>query len=110
MEIRTEPIPLKTDVHGTIHVDGTRVTLDSVVAAFERGATAEEIAQQYPSLALADVYAAIGYYLHHREDVAAYLEQRRQVAADVRRENETRFDLTGTRARLLARKAAQEST
>ena len=108
MEIITKPVPLKTDVHGTIRVSGTRVTLDSVVIAFSLGATAEEIAQQYPSLDLADVYAVIGYYLHHREDVEAYLEQRRQTAADVRQENENHFELTGTRARLMARKATRE--
>ena len=109
MEIRTEPVPLETDVHGVARVGGTRVTLNSVVVAFGLGATAKEIAQQYPSLDLADVYAVIGYYLHHREDVEAYLEQRRQIAADVRQENEARFGLTGTRARLMARKAAPQS-
>ena len=109
MEIRAEPIPLETDVHGVVRVGGTRVTLDSVIAAYEPGATAEEIAQQYSSLGLADVYAVVGYCLHHREDVEAYLEQRRRTAADVRRENEARSSLAGTRAWLLARKAAQES-
>ena len=109
MEIYAEPVPLEADVHGVVRVGGTRVTLDSVVAAFELGATAEEIAQQYSSLDLADVYAVIGYYLHHHEDVEAYLEQRRRTAADVRRENEARFGLMGVRARLLARKAAQKS-
>lgn len=41
------------DADGVVRVAGTRVTLDTVVAAFEEGATAEEIAQQYPSLAFA---------------------------------------------------------
>ena len=35
--------------------------------AFKEGLTAEEIVQQYPSLTLADAYAAITYYLRHRE-------------------------------------------
>ena len=108
MEIYTEPAPLEMDVDGVVRVGGTRVTLDSVVVAFEFGATAEQIAQQYPSLDLADVYAVIGYYLHHREDVETYVGQRRRIAADVRQENEARFDLPGTRARLLARKRHAE--
>jgi hypothetical protein len=70
------------------------------------GATAEEIVQQYPVLALADVYAVIGYYLRHRPEVEAYLAQRREAAERVRRENRARFDATGIRARLLARRRA----
>ena len=85
-----------------MRVGGTRVTLDTVVAAFLEGATAEEIA--YPVLALADVYAAIGYYLRHRSEVEAYLDQRRQAGERVRGENAARFDPAGIRARLLARR------
>jgi uncharacterized protein (DUF433 family) len=55
----TEPVPLQTDADGVIRIGGTRVTLDTLAAAFDAGATAEEIVQQYPSLALADVYSVI---------------------------------------------------
>ena len=55
--IDTEPVPVAVDADGVARVGGTRVTLDTLVAAFEQGATAEEIAQQYPSLGLADVYS-----------------------------------------------------
>lgn len=81
----------------------TRVTLDTVVAAFREGATAEEISQQYPVLRLADVYSVIGYYLRHRDVVDSYIDSRLSQSAEVRRENETRFDPTGIRDRLLAR-------
>lgn len=97
-------VPVLTDADGVIRVGGTRVTLDTVVAAFEMGATAEEIAQQYPSVALADVYAVIAYFLRHRAEVDAYLLARQQQAAEVRRENERRFDPSGVRERLLARR------
>lgn len=40
----TEIIPLKTDKDGVMRVSKTRVTLDTIVAAFSEGATAEEIA------------------------------------------------------------------
>ena len=46
----TEVIPLTVDAHGVLRVGNTRVTLDTVLAAFADGATAEEIVQQYPSL------------------------------------------------------------
>src|SRR5438270_8491650 len=98
------PVPLSSDIHGLVRVGGTRVTLDTLIAAFGRGATAEEIVQQYPSLDLADVYAVIGYVLRRGPEVEAYLSQRRQLAEDVRRENELRFDPRGVRDRLLARR------
>jgi uncharacterized protein (DUF433 family) len=99
-----EPVPLMIDTDGAVRVGGTRVTLDTVVAAFHEGATAEEITQQYPTLPLADVYSVIGYYLRHQADVDAYLRDRRNRAVEVRRENEARLDPTGIRDRLLARR------
>jgi uncharacterized protein (DUF433 family) len=100
-----EPIPLETTEEGVIRVARTRVTLETVVAAFEQGATAEEIVQQYPSLQLADAYAVIGYYLRHRPEVETYLAERDRVSSRVRQENEARFEPAGVRARLLARRS-----
>jgi uncharacterized protein (DUF433 family) len=97
-------IPIETDADGVIRIAGTRVTMDTLVAAFNEGATAEEIVQQYPSLELGDVYAVIGYYLHNRAEVEQYLERRREEASRVRSENEARFDPEGIRDRLLARR------
>jgi uncharacterized protein (DUF433 family) len=99
------PLPLASDDHGVIRVGGTRVTLDTVVAAFLRGATSEEIVQQYPSLTLADVYVVIGYYLGHRESVDRYLAERQQVTERVRRETLERSEVSGVRERLLARRS-----
>lgn len=99
-----ERVPVHADADGVIRLASTRVTLDTLVAAFDAGATAEEIVQQYPSLDLADVYAVITYYLRHRSDVCEYLEKRRQQAAAIRRENEQRFVPAGVRERLLARR------
>ena len=87
-----------------IGVGGSRVTLDTVVAAFDAGATAEEIAQQYDSVSLADVYSVIGYYLRHQSEVRAYLDERQKQAAQSRQEDERRFDPKGVRERLLARR------
>jgi uncharacterized protein (DUF433 family) len=99
-----EAVPVKADADGVVRIAGTRVTLDTLVAAFREGATAEEITQQYPSISLADVYAVIGYYLRHCEKIDTYLEQRRAQRQKVRRENERRFDPHGIRERLLARR------
>ena len=91
-----ERVPIQTDADGVVRVAGTRVTLDTLVAAFDAGATAEEIAQQYPSVALADVYSVITYYLRHQSDVCAHFQKRQQQAAIVRQENERRVPSFGS--------------
>lgn len=103
----TEILPLETDADAVVRVGQTRVTLDTIIMAFTDGATAEEIAQEYPSLRLADIYSVIGYYLRHRAEVDAYLQLRVQQAEQVRHHNEARFDPGGVRDRLLARRASQ---
>jgi uncharacterized protein (DUF433 family) len=100
----TETLPLKMDKDGVIRVSKTRVTLDTLVTAFLEGLTAEEIAAQYPVVPLGDVYSVIGYYLHQKKRVDAYLRRREKFAEEVRRQNEARFDQSGIRERLLARK------
>lgn len=99
-----EPVPLNLDAGGVLRVGGTRVTLDTVVAVFNHGATAEEIVLRFPTLRLADVYAVLGYYLRHRDEVETYLARGRAEAAEVRRQHEARHDPRGIRDRLLARR------
>jgi uncharacterized protein (DUF433 family) len=104
IDVASESGPLLLDADGVVRVGSSRVTLDSVVAAFRTGATAEQIAQQYPSVDLADVYAVITYYLRHRGEVDEYLRARDRAAAEVRAVNEARFDPVGIRERLLSRR------
>jgi uncharacterized protein (DUF433 family) len=85
------------------------VSLDTVVGAFNLGCSAEEIVMKYPSLQLPDVYAVITYYLHHREDVEDYLEQRRAQAEEIRRKIEQQFPTQGIRERLLARRTQKRT-
>jgi uncharacterized protein (DUF433 family) len=108
LAIDTEPVPLAANQDGVVRVGGTRVTLDTVVAAFEEGPTAEEIVQQYPALKLPDVYLVIGYYLRHRAEVEAYLQQRQELADRIYEENKKRLDPDGLRDRLLARRAERK--
>lgn len=104
LDVAPDPVPLLADRDGVVRVGSSRVTLASVMAAFHTGATAEEIAQQYPSVELAEVYAVIAYYLRHRAEVDDYLRAHEAEEDAVRAENEARFDPTGVRARLLARR------
>jgi len=106
--LQTHPLPLSVDADGVIRVGGTRVTLDTVVAAFEDGLSAEEIVEAYPVLASADVYTVIGHYLRNRDEVRAYLTERARAAAEIRRTNERLFPPDGIRARLQARASRQQ--
>ncbi len=109
LSIIAEPAPLKSNEDGVFLVGKTRVTLDTVVAVFMQGATAEEIVYRYPSLNLADVYATVAFYLNHQSEVEAYLQQRRQQSQEIRAINQANFHPQSLRDRLLARKAAQEA-
>ena len=67
MSLTTAAVPLSIDQAGVMRVGDTRVSLDSVIYAFNEGATPEEIAQQYTTLNLADVNAVISYYLQNHD-------------------------------------------
>jgi uncharacterized protein (DUF433 family) len=107
--IEIQAVPLVVDEGGVARIGNTRVTLDTVIAAFSEGATPEEIAQQYPTLSLPDVYSVIGYYLRQRTEVEKYLRQRQKQAQSVRKRNELRFDPHGVRDRLMARRGGKGS-
>jgi uncharacterized protein (DUF433 family) len=74
IDIRAIPPPLQFDGNGVCRVGGTRVTLLTLIGAFQEGDTPEEIYQEYPSLSLGDVYAVIAFYLGRRDEVDAYLD------------------------------------
>jgi uncharacterized protein (DUF433 family) len=76
---------------GGYWIAGTRVSLDSIVYAFLRGAAPESIAQSFPVLKLEEVYGAVTYYLGHQEDVNSYLRQ-----------NDREFDTLRAQARQLS--------
>ena len=106
MGVTVEAIPLAKDAHGVYRVGGTRVTLDLVVRAFNRGATAEEIVQKYTSLDLADVYQVIGYSLKHSAELAEYFENREREEKELLAAH-PEWSPPGLRERLLARRKTQ---
>src|SRR5258708_27177225 len=60
---------------GGYYVAGTRISLDSVVCAFNRGDSPQRILERYPLLdRLARVYGAIAFYLDHQGEIDRYLE------------------------------------
>jgi uncharacterized protein (DUF433 family) len=105
----SQTLPLRLTEDGTIRIADSRVSLDSVVQHYKLGASAEQIAQKFPALDLADVYAAITYYLSHEETVEEYLQQQEAKGDEIQKEIEAdpqyQKKAAELRARLLARKS-----
>ncbi len=81
--------------------------LELVLEEFQDGATPEAIVQQYPTLTLYEVYAVIAYYLHHRQEIEAYLAQREGLSQEIRQRIEAaQGDLGEIRRRILVRSRA----
>lgn len=99
----TQTVPLSLGEDGAIRITGSRVTLDSVVDEFKRGATAEQIQDDFPSLSLRDIYAAIGYYLERIDEVEQYLRERSTQADTTRLFIEERLPTGRLRRRLQQR-------
>jgi uncharacterized protein (DUF433 family) len=107
MNWSVEPLPLRDD-QGTLRIGDSRITLDTLVGAYAMGTTAEQLAEDFPSLSLGVIYSVLGYYLQHQQQIETeYLNPRRQQALEIRRKAEARHDPQEFRERLQARRAAQ---
>jgi uncharacterized protein (DUF433 family) len=102
--VSTFEVKLTKTEAGVIRISDTRVSLDSVIIAFNQGSAPEQILYDYDSLSLPEIYAAISYYLQHREEVDSYLSTRAKQNRELRKSNETRFGHKGLREKLLARR------
>jgi uncharacterized protein (DUF433 family) len=60
---------------GGYWITGSRVSLDSIVYAFLRGASPEAVARSFPLITLEDVYGAIAFYLARQAEIDSYLQQ-----------------------------------
>lgn len=60
---------------GGYWISNTRISLDSIVDAFKRGATPESIKRSFPLLSLEEIYGAITFYLSHEQEIDSYLSQ-----------------------------------
>jgi uncharacterized protein (DUF433 family) len=85
----TQIVPLNHDADGTVRVSGSRVTLDTIVSAFRRGNTAEQIQDSFPSLSLSQIYGVIAWYIDHQHETEEYLKERQTEAEAIRQEIES---------------------
>ena len=81
----TQTIPLEVWEDGTIRVKGTRLLIDMIVNAHNRGECPEEIFESFPSTeyTVADIYTVIAYYLSHKSKIDNYLAKREKEAEKI---------------------------
>lgn len=65
---------------------GHRIRVQDVVIWHAKlGMSADEIVYEYPTIALADVYAALAYYWDHRDDIERDIEAEHALVEELRR-------------------------
>jgi uncharacterized protein (DUF433 family) len=100
-----QKVPLTRDEDGVWRIIGSRVSLDSIVGQFKAGATAEQIQEDFPSVALSDIYSLIAYYLCNSRAVGDYLGEQARATQGVRQQVESDLDTKELRDRLRQRRA-----
>ncbi len=105
--LHTDRLPLRVDQGGVVRVGASRISLDLIVEQYENGMTPEDMVRAYDTLELADVHAALAYYLRHRDEVRTYLKRREKEAEALRAKIESARPRV-TREELLARRSARE--
>ncbi len=103
----TFPVPLREEPAGVLRVGKSRVLLELVIRAYQRGASPQEIVRMYDTLALGDVFAVIAYYLANPDDIDEYLRKCDQDAEAVRRRIEASQPPGPTKDELVARAQAK---
>ena len=100
---------IRDDEHGVKRVGQTRVMLDSVIAAFHQGHSAETIAQQYPALTLEEIYGTITYYLANKAEVDQYLQRQDEIWKQEREKADQAASPVVARLRSQAAKAGTDA-
>jgi uncharacterized protein (DUF433 family) len=107
LPLHADPPPLRRDEGGAVRVGRSRISLDLVVEQYESGTTPEDMVRAYDTLVLADVHAAIAYYLRHRDEVRTYLRRRVEESEALRAKIEAERPRISPEE-LLARRSARE--
>ena len=69
---------------GKPRIAGHRIRVEDIVIWHERiGLSPDEIVSQYPTITLADVYAALAYYHDHFEEIRQQISEDEEFARDM---------------------------
>lgn len=68
-----------------LYIGQSRVTLQTLIEAWQSGRTPEQLQDSFPSLSLVAIYGAITHYLEHKDEADAFFRETDQL--DARRQN-----------------------
>ena len=80
LTVVAEPLPIRVDASGDVRVGRSRVPLTVFLGYYNQGRSAEQLAEDFPTISLADAHATISYYLRHKDEVDAYLAEEEAAA------------------------------
>src|SRR4051812_35749056 len=103
----TLSVPLREEPPGVLRVGKSRVLLELVIRAHQRGASPREIVQMYDALNIVDVFAVIAYYLAHPGEIDDYLRECDEAAQAARSKIEAVQPSGPGKAEMLARAKAK---
>lgn len=83
LTLETMPVPLVRSEDGTIRIKGSRVTLETLLGAYIRGDSPEEIHEGFPAIDLGDIFTVIAYYFHNKAEVEQYLAAQEVASAEI---------------------------
>ena len=109
LDLKADELPLKIWDDGMFRVGDTRILLDLVVSAHNRGETPEHIVEMYDVLELADTYAVIGFYLRHKVVLDSYFQRREAEAQILREKIEREQGYNPARERVLSSRRKRET-
>lgn len=68
-----------TQMHrGEPTIQGSSITVRTIVERTRLGDTPEQIVEAYPVLTLAQIHAALGYYYDHPGEIEGYIQENRE--------------------------------
>ncbi len=76
---------------GRLRIEVTRITVNQIVTLYKQGYNAEEIADQYPHLTMAQVYAALLHYHTNQAEIDADLATEKKEAEKLEREHRDQY-------------------
>src|SRR5262245_42219464 len=86
-DVIREPIEIVQGAGGPkARIAGHRIRVQDVVIWHEKmGLSPDEIVHDYPTISLADVYAALAYYWDHRDEIEHAIATEHDLAEEFRR-------------------------
>jgi uncharacterized protein (DUF433 family) len=74
---------------GNLYVGHSRVTLQTLIEAWQSGRTPEQLHDSFPTVPLVAIYGAITHYLEHKDEADAFFRETDEIDAQRRLSDES---------------------